>query len=93
MAAVGHDGSRGLYSSVTIWSILMCDICIRPIFGSRNSNMTLFLSYQGSQGSKSKIALVGDGEYGVSITVFIQSLSMCNIPNFKARISFLIIFS
>ena len=62
MAAVGHDGSRGLYSSVTIWSILMCDICIRPIFGSRNSNMTSFLSYQGSQGSKSKIALVGDGE-------------------------------
>ena len=93
MAAVSHDGSRGLYSSVTIWSISMCDICIRPIFGSRNSNMTSFLSYQGSLGSKSKIALVGDGEYGVSITMFIQSLSMCNIPNFKARISFLIIFS
>ena len=72
MAAVGHDGSRGLYSSVTIWSILMCDICIRPIFGSRNSNMTSFLSYQGSQGSKSKLAIVGNGEYGISITVFIQ---------------------
>ena len=54
--------------------------------------MTSFLSYQGSLGSKSKIALVGDGEYGVSITIFIQSLSMCNIPNSKARISFLIIF-
>ena len=52
----------------------MYDLCIRPILGSRNSNMTSFLSYQGSQGSKYKIALVGDGEYGVSITVFIQSL-------------------
>ena len=37
--------------------------------------------------------VISDGEYGVSITVFIQSLSMCNIPNFKDRISFLIIFS
>ena len=92
MAAIGHDGSQGLYSSVTIWSISMCDICIRPIFGSRNSNMTLFLSYQGSLGSKSKIVSVGDGEYGDSITVFNQSLSMCNIANSKASILFLIIF-
>ena len=54
----------------------MYDICLRPIFWSRNSNMTSSLSYQGSLGSKSKITLVGDGKYGISITVFIQSLSM-----------------
>ena len=66
MAAIGHAGSRGLYSSVAIWSISMCDLYIISIFGPRNSNMTSFLSYQGSLGSKFKIALVGDGEYGDS---------------------------